>query len=155
MPPPAQGKALTLGARCPKCGSGDVRPLSSIYQETIAPRGTSVGATSATPRLEGRTPTAPHLSRQAAPPSRKHDALWSVAAVGAAVIAAGTIEKPDVRTAVAAAIVVLAVHFTMRSRRFNHDVFPRLHAQWERSVVCGRCGKVYETETPQPRVAES
>ena len=152
--PPAHGNPQTRGNRCPKCGSGDVRLLSWIHQAATAPRGWAVGANSAPQPRDGRTPTPPHLSRQAAPPSRKHDALWSVAAVVAAVIAVGTIDKPDVRTTLATAVVVVALHFTIRSRRFNRDVFPRLHAQWERSVVCGRCGRVYEMGTPQPRVAE-
>ena len=70
--------------------------------------------------------------------------LWAVAAVAAAVIALGTLADPDVRTTAAAGILVLAVIFAIRSRRFNRHVFPRLHAQWERSVMCGRCGTVYE-----------
>lgn len=59
-------------------------------------------------------------------------------------IVAGTAESPDVRTAIALGVALAAVYFAFRSRRYNRDVFPRLHVQWERSAMCGRCGAVFE-----------
>jgi ribosomal protein S27AE len=133
------------GATCPKCGSSDGRRLSLIYEAAVSPPD---GALSEQASAHGagarRVPTPPHLSKQAAPPSRKHDALWSVAALAAMIISVGTAQNPDARTAIASAIVAGAIYFAIRSRRFNRDVFPRLHTQWERSVMCPRCGTVYE-----------
>jgi ribosomal protein L37AE/L43A len=141
-----RGSGRTPDYACPKCGSSEARRLSLIFRdavslasESLAPtRATGTSLTSSTPQLN------PQLSRQAAPPSRKHDKLWIVAAVAAAIIATVTAWNPDVRTVASAAVVAVAVYFGIRSRRYNRDVFPRLHAQWEQSVMCGRCGNVYE-----------
>ena len=142
------GGARRLGHTCPKCGSREVQWLSVIYQEAVSPPSEpvapSAAAGSSLASSEQQRVKA-QLSRQAAPPSRKHDRLWIVAAVAAAVIGVGTAANPDARTVASVAVIALAAYFAFRARRYNQDVFPWLHAQWERSVMCGRCGHVYES----------
>jgi len=134
---------------CPRCGSSAARRLSVIYRE----------ATSFVPRSDGlddaivspaetppqRTRRA-HLARQAAPPARKHDVLWSIAAISAGMIALRTATTPDVRTIAALGVLIFALVSAVRSRRYNRVAFPRLHAQWERSLMCQRCGHVFEQQ---------
>ena len=139
------------GDSCPRCGSSAARRLSLIYREatSLVPRhdglDDGVSSPAETPVQRARRT---QLSRQVAPPTRKHDLLWSIAAVSAGVIGLGTATTPDALTIVAFGILAFALFSAVRARRYNRDTFPRLHAQWERSLMCQRCGNVFEASQP-------
>jgi hypothetical protein len=139
------------GDSCPRCGSSVARRLSLIYREAtaFAPHahglGDGIGSPAETPVQRARRT---QLSRQVAPPARKHDLLWSFAAVIAGVIGFATATMPDARTIVAFGILGLALFSAVQARRYNRDTFPRLHTQWAHSLMCQRCGNVFEEQQP-------
>src|SRR5687767_12991360 len=136
------------GDPCPRCGSSAALRLSVIYREatSFVPRSDGLDDAIASPAEPPPQRARAQLARQAAPPTRKHDVLWSVAAVSAGVIGLGTATTPDVRTIAALGVLIFALVSAVRSRRYNRVAFPRLHAQWERSLMCQRCGHVFEQQ---------
>ena len=117
---------------CPRCGSQEIRTLSSIHD-----RGLPATSTARKPAHEMA------LSRQAAPPTKKPAIIWVVAAVVFAVVALSTLALSAVLTALAFSSVAVAIGFAARAMTYNSMVFPRLHEQWEHSCMCNRCGTVF------------
>lgn len=117
---------------CPRCGSQEIRTLSSIHE-------TALPATST-----GRQPAhAMALSRQAAPPTRKPTLLWVGAAMVFAIVAFSTLSRSLAMATLAFSSAAVAIGFAARAMTYNRMVFPRLHEQWERSCMCNRCGTVF------------
>jgi len=140
-----------MNLTCPKCTSTEVRKLSLIYNErrsiinTVSQGtgaafgsggGMAFGSTSTS--TTGRQQTA--LSRQAAPPGKKHWILWSTAAFFCGFYALASIAHPGLGTLVALGLTILSVRFAMSGRQFNNEVHPGLMQQWDQSFMCNRCG---------------
>jgi hypothetical protein len=118
--------------KCPRCGSEEIRTLSSIHD-------TGLPATS-TARKPAHEMA---LSRQAAPPTKKPALMWVAVAAVFAVVALTTLSRSAVMTAVAFSSAAVAIGFAARAMTYNSMVFPRLHEQWEHSCMCNRCGTVF------------
>jgi hypothetical protein len=118
--------------KCPRCGSEEIRTLSSIHD-----MGLPVTSTARKPAHEMA------LSRQAAPPAKKPAVMWVVAAAVFAVVALSTLSRSSVMTALGFSSVAVAIGFAARAMTYNSMVFPRLHEQWEHSCMCNRCGTVF------------
>jgi len=146
-------EARTINIGCPKCGSAEARRLSLIYQEGLSIINTSsstVGSGfggggaafgSASTHTTGRQQTA--LSKQAAPPAKKHTILWSMAAAVFGIGALGNLSSPGLGTLIAIGIAAVAVRFALQAKKYNADVHPGLHQRWTQSFMCNRCGEVF------------
>ena len=118
--------------KCPRCGSEEIRTLSSIHDMGLP--------TTSTQRKPAHEMA---LSRQAAPPTKKPALMWVVAAVVFAILALSTFSRSATMTAVAFSSVAVAIGFAARAMTYNNRVFPRLHQQWAHSCMCNRCGTVF------------
>ena len=142
-----------MNLACPKCTSAEVRKLSMIYNEGLSiintvSSGTAVGYGgggtafgSHSSHTTGRQQTA--LSRQAAPPEKKHWILWSSAAAISGLIALGGIAHPSFWTLVFAGLAVWSVKKAISGKAYNADVHPGLMNRWEQSFMCNRCGETF------------
>jgi len=139
---------------CAKCGSAEVRRLSLIYQEGLAIINTSSqtsgaafgsggGASfgSASTRTTGTQQTA--LSKQAAPPAKKHTILWGALAAFLGFLALGGLSDFSVSVLFFAGLAVLAGRMSLKAKAYNATTFPELYARWERSFMCNRCGETF------------
>ena len=138
---------------CTKCGSAEVRRLSLIYQEGLAIINTtsqSSGAAfggggasfgSASTRTTGTQQTA--LSKQAAPPAKKHTILWAILAAFLGFLALGGLSDFSVSVLIFAGLAALAGRMSLKAKAYNASAFPELHARWERSFMCNRCGETF------------
>lgn len=144
-----------MNLACPKCTSAEVRKLSMIYSEglsTISAMSTgsssgfsssgSVGFGTHTTHTSGRQQTA--LSKQAAPPEKKHWILWSSAAAISGLIALGGLSHPSFWTLVFAGLTVLSVKNAISGKAYNAEVLPGLMQRWEKSFMCNRCGETFQ-----------
>ncbi|HUQ82287.1 MAG TPA: hypothetical protein VM076_14140 [Gemmatimonadaceae bacterium] len=156
---PTQSQIVPESARlsnlaCTKCGSAEVRRLSLIYQEGLAIINTSSqtsgaafgsggGASfgSASTRTTGTQQTA--LSKQAAPPAKKHTILWGMAAGILGMIALSGLSDFSFSVVVFAALAALAGRMSLKAKVYNAATFPELYARWERSFMCNRCGETF------------
>ena len=142
-----------MSLECPKCTSTEVRRLSLIYQEglsTINTQSTTVGSAiggggigfaTASTGTTGHQQTA--LSKQAAPPAKKHWILWSSAAAIVALPTLGTLLHPGFGTLVGLGLVALSVRMALSGRKYNAEVHPGVLHRWEQSFMCNRCGDVF------------
>jgi hypothetical protein len=137
---------------CPKCTSAEVRKLSLIYNEGLSiintvssGSGTAFGAgggvavASHTSHTTGHQQTA--LSKQAAPPQKKHWILWSAAAAMTGFYAVGSLAHPGLGLLVAIGLTVLAVRYALAGKQFNEFQYPGLMQRWQESFMCNRCGE--------------
>lgn len=149
--PASDGRTSSLG--CPKCASAEVRRLSLIYQEglsTINTNSSTVGGGfggggaafgSASTHTTGRQQTA--LSRQAAPPAKKHTIAWGTLGVVCGFVGLGSLSSPGLGTLIWIALAVVAARFALQAKKYNAEVYPGLHQRWEQSFMCNRCGEVF------------
>ena len=139
---------------CPKCSTTEVRKLSLIYNEGLSiintvshGTGAAVGSGggmafgSHSSHTTGRQQTG--LSKQAAPPEKKHWILWSSCAVVCGFIALSGLSHPGFGTLVAIGLAVLSVRFALKGKEYNAQVLPGLLQQWDRSFMCNRCGEKF------------
>jgi hypothetical protein len=139
---------------CPKCTSAEVRKLSLIYNEGLSiintvsqGSGMAVGSGggmafgSHSSHTTGRQQTA--LSKQAAPPNKRHWILWSSSAAIFGLITLGGLSHPSVGTFFTLGITALSVHFALAGKKYNAEVHPGLLARWEQSFMCNRCGEKF------------
>lgn len=139
---------------CIKCGSVEVRRLSLIYQEGLAIINTSSqtsgaafgsggGASfgSASTRTTGTQQTA--LSKQAAPPVKKHTILWGIAAGILGIMTLSGLSSFSLSVLVFAGLAVLAGRMSLKAKAYNATTFPELHARWQQSFMCNRCGETF------------
>ncbi len=137
---------------CPKCSSPEVRKLSLIYNEGLSIINTvSTGTSGAvgsgggmafgshSSHTTGRQQTA--LSKQAAPPDKKHWILWSMAAAMCGFVALGGLTHPGFGTLAAIGLAVLSVRFALKGKEYNAEVLPGLLQRWEQRFMCNRCGE--------------
>jgi hypothetical protein len=138
---------------CTKCGAGEVRRLSLIYQEglsTINTQSQTMGSSfggggaafgSASTHTTGRQQTA--LSKQASPPAKKHTILWSISAAMFGFVSLAGLAHPGFGTVITIGITAMSVRFALRAKAYNALKFPELYQRWERSFMCNRCGEVF------------
>jgi hypothetical protein len=145
----------TMNLACPKCTSQEVRKLSLIHNEglsiintqsqTVAFGGGAFGGVGSTAAAGtstvGRQQTA--LSKQAAPPAKKHWILWATLAGFFALFTMGGLTRPSFGTLFTLIIAGLGVRFALQARKYNAEIHPSLQQQWERSFMCNRCGEVF------------
>ena len=138
---------------CPKCTSGEVRKLAMIYNEGLSiintqtvgsgvgvgRGGMAFGGGSAT--TTGRQQTA--LSKQAAPPSKKHAILWSGLAVIMGIWTFTSFFPISFGSFLLLGLTALAVRFALKAFQFNREEYPGMYARWEQSFMCNRCGEVF------------
>ena len=87
----------------------------------------------------GRQQTA--LSKQAAPPGKKHWILWSTAAPFCGFYAPGQLAHPGSgHPRGAGPHDSWQCEFAISGRQFNAEVHPGLMQKWEQSFMCNRCG---------------
>lgn len=108
---------------CPKCASIDARSIVLVYREARRPR----------------TP----LSREAAPPRRRNVAAWLVLTLVLAAAFVFELSSLGVSTIVLGGLALSGGWMTQHMRAYNATELPDLMKQWERSVMCNRCGHVY------------
>ena len=155
---PTQSQIVPETARlsnlaCTKCGSAEVRRLSLIYSEGLAIINTNSqtsgaafgggGASfgSASTHTSGTQQTA--LSKQAAPPRKKHTILWGILAGFLGVMALSGLSDFSVSVLVFAGLAALAGRMSLKAKAYNAMTFPDLYARWERSFMCNRCGETF------------
>ena len=116
---------------CPRCGSAEVRRLSLIHATGLP----------TTARNGRHAQTA--LSRHAAPPTKRHAALWSSLAVVSMAVLSANLDTAATGTAVIGVVTVVSAIFALRATRYNARVYPELRQLWDRSFMCARCGGVF------------
>ena len=138
---------------CTKCGSAEVRRLSLIYNEGLAIINTTSNTSgaafggggasfgSASTRTTGTQQTA--LSKQAAPPRKKHTILWGMLAGILGLVTLSGLSDFSFSVIVFAALAVLAGRMSLKAKEYNMTKFPELYATWERSFMCNRCGQMF------------
>jgi hypothetical protein len=139
---------------CTKCGSTEVRRLSLIYNEGLAIINTTSNSTgqafgsgggaafgSSSTRTTGTQQTA--LSKQAAPPKKKHTILWGIAAGVLGFMALGGLSDFSFSVVLFAGLAALAGRMSLKAKEYNATKFPEQYATWERSFMCNRCGQTF------------
>lgn len=137
---------------CPKCNTSEVRKLSMIYNEGLSiintvshGSGAAVGSGggmafgSHSSHTSGRQQTA--LSKQAAPPDKKHWILWSTGAAICGFMALGSLSHPGFGLLVSVGLTALCVKFALSGKKYNAEVHPDLMQRWDQSFMCNRCGE--------------
>lgn len=135
--------------QCDKCGTTNIVAAPVLYQQdTRTYSGTFNSGTSQS-----------YSAQAVAPPNRRGYArtfllwgfgiffasFWGVAGLRAIARYPSTAESSE-RTVVGFEVVALACVIGMvlsfrRIARFNWEVYPQLHWQWEHTYVCRRCGR--------------
>ena len=83
------------------------------------------------------------LSRQSAPPDRRHTSFWLVLTLFFTAISAVALFTGEESSIAFAACTMLSGRMSRDSMRYNRADFPRLLDYWHRSFICMRCGEVY------------
>jgi hypothetical protein len=115
---------------CPKCASNDARRIERIYTELKTPD-------------REHSPVSSELSRQSAPPSRRHPIFWVALACVLSVAAIAGAASRGSTTAALILCAALAVWMARDADRYNHVDLPRLLDYWHHAFICVRCGEVY------------
>ena len=139
---------------CPKCSATEVRKLSLIYNEGLSlintvshGTGAAVGSGggmafgSHSSHTTGRQQTA--LSKQAAPPEKRHWILWSCCAAVCGLVALSGLSHPGFGTLVGIGLTVVSVRFALKGKEYNAQVLPGLLQRWDQSFMCNRCGESF------------
>ncbi len=153
-----------MDLRCPKCNCADLKKLSLAYQEGLYSSDARtrlsaavVGGSGPDVVLGRATTRGSHqsaLSKKLSPPvkwSYLKVIFWSVL-----VFLCGSwlvfyintvttnspivLSPPSTLFALVSAAIFIVLLFLVR--RHNHSTYPRLHAQWDCSFICNRCGAV-------------
>jgi ribosomal protein L40E len=153
--------------KCRSCGSTDVRTLPVVHESGttllnaitlgVGIAGRKVGAAGAS--TSGTQKTV--LAERATPPKKMEDktpaavgsgcatgcVAYVIAASALGATAAGGEDHVGAALLIACvAMLAVAVPMAIRGRRlvekYNSEQWPFLHAQWQRSVLCMRCGAV-------------
>jgi len=137
---------------CPQCGSEETQSASIIYRG-----GTSTVKTTSRHRAVTFTPSGhlmpvvgssntegvqqTQLAAMAAPPARRNKAaaIWGGLVAGIVL----SIFLPPCGLPLAALTIVAGVITSIQDSKFNREVWPGLHAEWERKWMCHRCGHVF------------
>ena len=115
---------------CPKCASSESRRLEAIYAERRA-------------ESAGNSPPNTGLTRQFAPPERKHPIFWIALASVLSVAAIASVAT-RISTTVALALCVSVVVWKAREAdRYNQLELPRLLDYWHHAFICQRCGEIF------------
>jgi hypothetical protein len=141
-----------MSIACPKCTSTEVRKLSLIYNEGLSiintqttsfGSGVSSGGGMAFGSSSGSTTGHQQtmLSKQAAPPSKKHWILWSCFAVFCGMMGLSGLSHPGIGNLFGIGLAVLGVRFALAGKKYNAEVLPGLFQRWEQSFMCNRCGE--------------
>jgi hypothetical protein len=160
--PPALPKRRRVELQCQKCGSTDLRKVSLVYQDGLSQMKSrsrlvgllfgaqGPGIVTGTSVRHGIQQT--ELSKSLNPPGK-----WSYAKLVAgsfgltclalfAYIVFASASTPPVSTLPVKLYVFLApivfVALVAVFWRHNHLVHPRQYAEWDRSLLCQRCGRV-------------
>jgi hypothetical protein len=115
---------------CPKCASGEGRSIEAIYCECRTPE-------------RERAPIPAELSRQSAPPERRHPAFWLSMAIVFAVLTAVMLPSSGSTTGALSACAMLSGWMSREATNYNRSDLPRLLEYWHRSFICTRCGEVF------------
>ena len=141
--------AQTNSYRCDKCGTANIVAAPVLYQQgTRAYSGTFNSGTSQS-----------YSAQAVAPPNPRGYArtfllwgfgiffasFWGIAGLRAAARYPNSAESSE-RTvacfAVLALVCVIGMIFNFRRiARYNREVYPQLHWQWEHTYICRRCGQ--------------
>jgi hypothetical protein len=115
---------------CPKCASSEGRRIEAIYQECKT----------------SQQHTEPHnavLTRQTAPPQRKHPIFWIAFA---SVLSVAAIASVTIRASTTIALLLCTILTLWKAReadRYNQLELPRLLDYWHHALICARCGEVF------------
>ena len=158
--------------RCPKCDSDQCSSLSVVYAAGLSQMrtrtrgrgfafGEAAGALTFTARSRGTCQT--RLSKLAGPPRKlryRYVILWWILGLGILYWLFGYLvwlhQLSPVR-AVAAfpefshAYLGLALFLLAVFCWYNRQVHPQRCRRWERSFMCGRCGKIFEPVVNEER----
>ena len=141
-----------MNLACPKCASTEVRKLSMIYNEGLSIINTQTtsfgsGVTSGGGMAFGSSSGATTgqqqtmLSKQAAPPSKKHWILWTGFAAFCGLVGISGLTHPGVGNLVGIGLAVMGARFAIAGKKYNEEVHPGLFQRWEQSFMCNRCGE--------------
>jgi hypothetical protein len=138
--------APTLDLNCPRCGATDARSLAMVHASGSS-RAVFVGDAVAV----GTGTTA--LAQSAAPPKRRSALPAVVGGVGVGLAAMAFFALADPFPAAGAlpaiemgSIALGAITYTLVQRprkRWNDEQFPALHAAWQATFQCMRCGATF------------
>jgi len=115
---------------CPKCASSEGRRIEAIYAECKTP-------------TDEHDPVNAELSRQSAPPVRKHPIYW---VAFASVLSIAALASFTWRESVAVTLLLSTGLVVLKARdadRYNQFELPRLLDYWHHAVICGCCGEVF------------
>jgi DNA-directed RNA polymerase subunit RPC12/RpoP len=148
---------------CPKCGSEEVKKLSIVHasgfsnlqsqtlMSGVGIGGGEIGIGMGTAVTSGTQQTS--LSTSVAPPAQRKPRSGPPAAWGCGTIIVGTIiavaaESAGVfEVALLIGLIIWAVMTNSEqqaAKRWNQAELPHLKEKWDRSVMCLRCGNVWE-----------
>ena len=117
---------------CPRCGSAEIRRLSLIHQAGLPAS-----------MKNGAAHVQSALSKSAAPPVLKPWLSWAVLTIAAFAVVIVSLRGDGPSGLIPLGVAVLAMVKWLRAVWYNQVVYPRLHALWEKSSMCGRCGEVF------------
>ena len=115
---------------CPKCASSEGRSVEALYTESKTPdkEQSSIGA---------------DLSRQTAPPERRHPAFWISLTILFTILSAITLKSLSQTAAALTACAILSGWMAHEAIEYNRADLPRLLDYWHHSIMCARCGQVF------------
>lgn len=115
---------------CPKCASSNGRSIEAVYCECKDPQRENVAIASG-------------LSRQSAPPERRHSGWWLALTGLFIVLTIVTVRSWSVSTTALGACAILSAIMARDAIQYNRCDLPRLLEYWRRSFICTTCGEVF------------
>ena len=115
---------------CPKCASPEGRSIEAIYCECKTPE-------------KERPPIPEELSRQSAPPARRHPMFWLSLGIVFAILTVVTLPASASTTSALSTCAMLSAFMSRQAMNYNRADLPRLLEYWHRSFICTRCGEVF------------
>ena len=115
---------------CPKCASSEGRRIETIYAESKTP-----------PR--GNDAVNDELTRQSAPPARRHPIFWIAFASVLFIAAIASLTSEATTTLALFLCAGVVVWMAREADRYNHLELPRLLDYWHHAFICARCGEVF------------
>jgi len=115
---------------CPKCASSEGKSIEAIYCECRTPQNAQRAITA-------------ELSRQSAPPGRRHPAWWMIIAAMFLIAAGFSGIARDSTTLALLTCAALSALMAHDADKYNELDLPRLLEYWHRAFMCERCGEVF------------
>ena len=142
-----------MSLSCPSCGNENTQSLSLVYNSgTRSSSSTAVGvATTGHGLGVGVAATSGMSQSQLAAkfgPPKKDQAIGSiwvlVVGIVLSIAIGATVNSETISWIIIAATFIVAFAIGRNAYRFNREELPRLYTEWERKLLCLRCGDVFQ-----------